>query len=147
MATLICSRRVLSVYASLLLALLHFLRAGFSENPKPLSFIDAESVKKWIDENLSTIQRVEDVARGLRCHPETLRKKFHRTHNGQSLWEYVLRCRLEKMKHLLRTTDAKCVAICYEVGILREDEGLRFFKRRTGMTMSEYRQRVTKRSE
>lgn len=117
-----------------------------TQNPKPLSFIDAESVKRWIEENLSTIRRVEDVARGLRMHPETLRKAFQRKNNGQSLWEYVLRRRLERMKHLLRTTDMKCLAICYEVGIMREDEGSRFFKRRTRMTMKQYRQRAKKRS-
>jgi transcriptional regulator GlxA family with amidase domain len=49
------------------------------------------------------------------------------------------------MKHFLRTTDLKCLTICLESGIAREDEGARFFKRRTGMTMKEYRRRVKKR--
>jgi transcriptional regulator GlxA family with amidase domain len=43
------------------------------------------------------------------------------------------------MKQLLDSTDMKCLAICLEAGIGREDTGSKLFKAMVGMTMKEYR--------
>jgi YesN/AraC family two-component response regulator len=58
---------------------------------------------------------------------------------GVALSDYLRKKRVEVMKHLLETTDLKCYAICRQVGIKREDTGVKLFKRMTGMTMDHFR--------
>jgi AraC-like DNA-binding protein len=103
--------------------------------------LDTASLRSWIEANLRSIRSEQDIATGVGLHIETLRKKVARDGN-RGLWKWVQHCRVEKMKHLLDSTDMKCLAICLEVGISREDAGARFFKHMVGMTMKQYRERT-----
>lgn len=97
-----------------------------------------DDVKIWIDLHLNGIETIADIAAQFEVSEETLRKAFART-EGVPLSDYLRKKRVDVMKHLLTTTDLKCYAICQQVGITREDTGVKLFKRKTGMTMDEYR--------
>jgi len=97
-------------------------------------------VQVWIDSNLARIRGAEDVAAQFKVSQETLRKKFA-CECGVTLWQYIRARKVERMKHLLVTTDLKCLAICSEIGVGREDCCSRMFRDVTGMTMDEYRRR------
>lgn len=97
-----------------------------------------DDVKIWIDLHLNGIETIADIAAQFEVSEETLRKAFART-EGVPLSDYLRKKRVDVMKHLLTTTDLKCYTICQQVGITREDTGVKLFKRKTGMTMDEYR--------
>lgn len=97
-----------------------------------------DDVMIWIDLHLDAIETITDIAAHFGVAEETLRKTFARA-EGVPLSDYLRKKRVEVMKHLLETTDVKCYAICRQVGIKREDTGVKLFKRMTGMTMDQYR--------
>jgi AraC-like DNA-binding protein len=68
---------------------------------------------------------------------EIIRKDFSR--NGESLSRCILETRIEKMKHLLATTELSCKEICFEAGFRREDSGAKRFREEVGMSMTKYR--------
>lgn len=97
-----------------------------------------DDVKVWIDLHLDAIETITDVAAHFGVAEGKLRKTFARA-EGVPLSDYLRKKRVEVMKQLLGTTDLKCYAICRQVGIKREDTGVKLFKRITGMTMDQYR--------
>ena len=98
-----------------------------------------ETAKRYLQNHLEQIHSIEDLANALNFAPETLRKKF-RHEEAIPLAAYIARTKLEHVQHLLQTTDGTCSEICWAVG-WRPDSGARRFKRMTGVTMKEYRQR------
>ncbi len=101
--------------------------------------IDFEAIKADVQENISEIRTIEDVARRNRLSTQTLKKEWLRK-EGIGISEFLARARVETMKQLLIATDEKCIVICLRAGC-REDVGERLFKRLTGMTMEEFRRR------
>lgn len=96
-------------------------------------------VKKYLEFHLSDITTVGDLARHLKVSPETLRKNFRRT-ESVPLGEYILKLKVEVMKEYLVIGDDPCNWICGSLN-LREDTGAKLFKRYTGETMKQYRDR------
>ncbi|MGD1045415.1 MAG: AraC family transcriptional regulator [Bacteroidota bacterium] len=103
-----------------------------------LTRLEMNSVKKWIAQNVETIQTVGDISSTLKFNHETLRKLFYRV-NQQPLMKYVQKERIKKVMDLLTTTDLKCFEIAFKAGFQREDSASRAFKKSTGYTMEEYR--------
>ncbi len=101
---------------------------------------DTHVVKRLIRENLKAIHTVEDVARRINISPETLRKEFWRLERI-TLGDFITNSKVEEAKRLLIETDLLCKEICYEVGFRREDSGETSFKKRTGMSMQEFREK------
>jgi two-component system, response regulator YesN len=100
--------------------------------------LEMNTVKKWITENVETIQTSEDISSALQCNQETLRKLFYRVYQ-QPLMRYVQKERIKKAMDLLTTTDLKCFEIAFKTGFQREDSASRAFKKHTGYTMEEYK--------
>jgi AraC-like DNA-binding protein len=96
-------------------------------------------IKKYLEFHLSDITTVGDLARHLQVSPETLRKNFRRTERI-SLGQYILKLKVEVMKEYLVIGDDPCNWICGSLNI-REDTGAKLFKRYTGETMKQYRDR------
>ncbi len=60
---------------------------------------------------------------------------------GETPHQYLLTRRLERARHLLRTTDLTVGAICLEVGFSSVGSFTSSFSRRVGMSPTEYRRR------
>jgi AraC-like DNA-binding protein len=100
-----------------------------------------EAVKHFVCENIKSIRGENDVARHFGKSVETIRKDFSR--NGRvNLSYFISDVRLETMKRLLEETNLPCKEVCFEAGFRREDTGSKFFKRKTTMTMTEYRRKT-----
>ena len=59
---------------------------------------------------------------------------------GFTLIEYLQNLRVEEAKHQLESSNRSIERICYEVGYEDVSFFRRLFKRRTGITPSQYRQ-------
>lgn len=122
-----------------LLALLAANRTGPDYRPDH----DAELVRRviaYIDQWYSYPISVEDMAAYAGVSRSTLFRVFTR-HLGCSPKEYLERCRIRKASHLLRSSSLTIGAISVSVGY---DNGLYFskaYKKITGMTPTQYRQR------
>ena len=102
-----------------------------------MSEISTMRVKAHIAKRFKDIHSAADVARDLAINWETLRKCFLRIERIP-LHDYIAEVRVAEMQELLRTTDLSCMAVCLECGC-REDVGARLFKRHTGITMKQFR--------
>lgn len=100
--------------------------------------VDTRAIKRLVRENLNELNTIEDVARRMNLSPESVRKEFWRRERV-SLKDFIIDCKIEEAKRLLIETDLLCKEICLEVGFEREDSGTEMFKRRTGMSMKEFR--------
>lgn len=68
----------------------------------------------------------------------TLKRRF-KIATGSTLIEYLQNLRVEEAKHQLECSDSSVESICYDVGYEDVSFFRRLFKRRTGMTPSQYR--------
>ncbi len=101
--------------------------------------IDLGLVKTTVDLHLREFKTIDSVADHMNVSRETLRKRFLRDERV-SLSEYINRCKITAMKEYLSLTDVPCYFICYLYGY-REDSGAKVFKKLTGMTMAQYREK------
>jgi len=100
--------------------------------------VDIHEVKEYINQNLRTVHRLDDVASHFKVSPETLRKQFRRKERI-SFSNYVTKTRVEEMKQRLANSNEYCFEICFDVGFGREDSAAKTFKRLTGVSMEQYR--------
>jgi YesN/AraC family two-component response regulator len=99
--------------------------------------IDIQEVKTFVTNNLSHMRSVKEIANTMSVSVETLRKCFRRKEH-EPLSDFLTRERLNEMKWLLLKTNLRCCEICFHLG-LRDDSGHKFFRRKTGMAMEEFR--------
>lgn len=97
------------------------------------------TIKAYIDAHLGQIQTIDDIADAFSILCRTVRRRF-RQNEGMSLCRYITRCRILRMKRLLRTTDYTHRQIAYAAGYERDTSAARAFKRVTGQTMTAYRE-------
>lgn len=97
-----------------------------------------ESIKEYIDNNLTKKLTVNDVARHVYLSPAYLQHLFKEAY-GIPLAEYVRKQRLKKSLELLYDTDEKVSDIAYDIGFEHESSFIRSFKREFGMTPGETR--------
>jgi len=100
--------------------------------------IDTTHLKHWIRDNPENAPSAKVVAAQHGMSIDTLRSEFHRK-EGITIAAFISEVRLEEVKKLLRTTDTRCFEIASQFTFGREDVLSRWFKRRTGMTMQEFR--------
>jgi len=98
-----------------------------------------EEIQSYILLRLSKVSTVDDVAALVNLSPETVRRKFARA-EGITLGRYIDICKIVALAEQLILSDEPCKLICYELG-LREDSGAKLFKKHTGMTMQQFRER------
>lgn len=99
-----------------------------------------DRVTSYIEENVGDIERAREVAEVVDVSYETLRKRFRRE-VGMPIGTYIRQVRIDEARRLLLETDDPVYVVCWEVGFSSDSNGIRAFKRHTGMTMEEYRRR------
>ncbi len=133
---------VQAVLTSLLTHILRIWRAHGFDTDKAASLpIESEalfSIAEYIDENLSSSLRVEDLA-GL-CHMSYsyFAKRFHAVY-GRSCKEYIELMRISRVKDLLLFTDLDLSFISQETGFADCSHLIRTFKKNESITPKQYR--------
>ena len=85
---------------------------------------------------------MEDVARRFKVSRSLLELRFGEL-QGESVYEAMLRIRLEEVKRLLRNTDEPIAAITAACGWENPAPPKALFKRRFGMSMRDWRASAT----
>jgi len=96
-----------------------------------------DRVTSHIEENIGDIETAREVTEIVNVSYEALRKRFRRE-IGMPLGKYIRQARIDEMKRLLIETDDPVYVVCWKVGYSSDSNGIRAFKRCTGMTMAEY---------
>jgi YesN/AraC family two-component response regulator len=96
-------------------------------------------IKKYLEYHLSRIRTVADLSRMAGISAITLRKNFRR-HEPMPLGDYIDKLKVDVMKEFLIIGDDPCNWICVHLN-LRADTGAKLFKRYTGETMKQFRER------
>jgi transcriptional regulator GlxA family with amidase domain len=81
---------------------------------------------------------LEALARAANVSPRHFTRSFRRAF-GETPYQYLLTRRLERARHLLRTTDRSVAQVCLDVGFTSVGSFTTTFRRRVGVTPTEYR--------
>ena len=98
-----------------------------------------EQAKAIIRSNIQNEITVDEVAELVRMHSDYLSRVFKRK-EGISLKEYLIHAKMERAKVLLRT-EMSIKEVCFEIGYSDPNYFSRSFKKHTGLTASEYKER------
>ena len=83
---------------------------------------------------------VDDVAEIMKCSRRLATKTFRET-TGKSILEWIHDVRFGKLQRLLSTTSGSITSIIQDCGFSSESFTKRLFRKRTGMTMGDFRSR------
>ena len=97
-----------------------------------------DRVTSYVNANIGDIETARAVGDIVDVSYETLRKRFRRE-MGVPIGKYVRQVRIDEARRLLVETDDPVYVVCWEVGFSTDSSGIRAFKRKTGMTIAEYR--------
>lgn len=103
----------------------------------------ALAVTNYIQHHLSEPISTEKMARALYMSRPYLSARFKRE-TGETLTDFILKEKTEEAKRLLRYSDKNATAISSYLGFSSLSHFSRVFKRCTGRTPSEYREKYTK---
>jgi transcriptional regulator GlxA family with amidase domain len=81
---------------------------------------------------------LEALARAAHVSPRHFSRSFRQTF-GETPHQYLLTRRIERARHLLRTTDMRVAEICLEVGFNSVGSFTSTFSRHVGVSPTEYR--------
>ena len=81
---------------------------------------------------------LEELARAAHVSPRHFSRSFRATF-GETPHQYLLTRRIERARHLLRTTDLKVAEICLAVGFQGVGSFTTTFRRHVGMSPTAYR--------
>ncbi len=101
---------------------------------------DHEAVKQWLRENIKRSPRLQEIADEFRIPPETLRRNFLRN-EGKPISYFIDETRLTAVRDELRNKKRCCYEIAYDFKFRYETNAERWFERKAGMTMMEFRNR------
>lgn len=96
--------------------------------------------EKWIKQNLHRDIGVEEIATNVATSPRTLARRFKES-TGDSPQVFVQKIRVEMSKALLESTQLRMDAILERIGYNDDSAFRRLFKKYTGLSPREYRQR------
>lgn len=82
---------------------------------------------------------LEALARAAHVSPRHFSRSFRRTF-GETPYQYLLSRRMERARHLLRTTDLQVAEICLSVGFTSVGSFTTTFARHVGVSPTTYRQ-------
>ncbi|MGQ4667999.1 response regulator transcription factor [Metabacillus halosaccharovorans] len=104
--------------------------------------IDSDPIlraKKWIHENLGKHITIKEIAEHIYMSP-TYFSNYFKAQTGETILDYITKCRLEKAKELLETTDTKVYDISSKLGYQDTKYFSRLFKQWYGQSPSQYRE-------
>jgi transcriptional regulator GlxA family with amidase domain len=81
---------------------------------------------------------LEALARAAHVSPRHFSRSFRRTF-GETPYQYLLTRRLERARHLLRTTDLRVLEVCVAVGFTSVGSFTTTFRRHVGVSPTAYR--------
>ena len=110
-----------------------YLKNDTGSNHKSLSI-----AKQYIKDHFTEEISLTDVATEVGLTPSYLSNLLKKD-TGKSYSEYLINLRIEKAKHLIKTTDYKMYEISEMVGYPNTFYFTRLFKRETGMTPGEFK--------
>jgi len=99
-----------------------------------------ENAMQWIKPRINDELRIDELAQALTLSPRTLIRRFKETTGGSPL-QFIQKMRIEKSKNLLETSRLTTEDIMQRVGYQDDSTFRRLFKRHTGLTPNQYRQR------
>jgi transcriptional regulator GlxA family with amidase domain len=91
-----------------------------------------------VDGSYSEPLDLDALAAAAHVSPRHFSRSFKRTF-GETPYQYLLTRRIERARHLLRTTDLQVVAICLEVGFTSVGSFTETFRRHVGVSPTTYR--------
>ena len=89
---------------------------------------------------------VEALARAARVSPRHFSRSFRQTF-GETPHQYLLSRRIERARHLLRTTDMQVAQVCLAVGFNSVGSFTTTFRHHVGVSPTEYRRAAGGRSD
>lgn len=95
-------------------------------------------LRSKFDNNYYEQYSLDDIAISYRVNKYRLCREFAKYYEHTPI-QYLNKVRIDKAKHLLRTTDDKIVEISQTVGIENTNHFIRLFKEKTGTTPLKYR--------
>ena len=135
---LACYETIDEFYSSLINILQNTV--GFVNEQSKVSDSEiGEQFVKYIHENCFSYDfQISAMAEHFSISSQYMRKLF-RTHTGQGISEYVTNMKLEKAMQLLQETDLSMQDITLEIGLSDVSGFTKLFKKRLGITPSQYR--------
>ena len=98
------------------------------------------NLQNWLEENFTTSVFIGELAQQFNISERQLGRRFKKA-TGETPSNYLQRLRLEHVKHSLENSKSPANTIIWDAGYEDLSSFRRLFKRNTGMTMNEYRQR------
>ncbi|RAV02318.1 response regulator [Paenibacillus sp. YN15] len=97
-----------------------------------------ERIRAFIDEHYADNLTVADIA-GYVYLSQTYVSLLFRQETGETIYEYLMKVRIERAKELLRDPRTKFYEVCQAVGYTDPSYFSKLFKKMTGLTPSAYR--------
>ena len=98
-------------------------------------------IRAEISRNLAHTWSVSEMARSLNISEAHFIKLFRQHSDDVTPFEFLTRLRMERAKAVLETTFLRIKEIAVQIGIPNESQFTREFKKRFGLTPTEYRKR------
>ena len=111
-------------------------RLRIGRNPSKLTL----EVANYIQHHLSEAITAEDIAKSLFLSRPYLSRKF-KEETGENLTDFILKEKTEEAKRLLRYTDKSATAIGVYLGFSSQGHFSRVFRKYTGLSPREYREK------
>lgn len=99
--------------------------------------------QKYIENNFEDTIRVDELADKLAVSRRTLERRFKKA-TSNTVTEYVQRVKMEAAKRSLETTRKNITEVMYEVGYSDSKSFRNLFRRITGLTPLEYREKYNR---
>ncbi len=115
------------------------VEVGIQERSQGLTRRQLQGVTDFIVAHISQDISLEALAQQISFSPYHFARLFRQT-TGESPHQFVLRQRIEKACHLLKTADMPLAHIALESGFANQSHFTRIFKRHLGLTPRAYRQ-------
>lgn len=103
-----------------------------------------ERIMEWVEQHYRSDVRLDDLAVELHLSPYYISHLF-RLETGSSIREYVAAQRLKEAFRLLVSTDLSVQRVAEQVGLKHATYFCQFFKKGSGMTPTQYRDRYLNR--
>jgi transcriptional regulator GlxA family with amidase domain len=99
---------------------------------------DLLRARDLVDRDYDRPLDLEALARAAHVSPRHFSRSFKRTF-GETPYQYLLTRRIERARHLLRTTDRQVAQICLDVGFTSVGSFTETFGRHVGVSPTTYR--------
>ena len=120
-----------------------FRREQAEQQPKAPKKDPVNRIRTYIEENIQTELTREQLGRALFMSPDYIARVF-REKTGQSLNDYIRSRRIYHAKRLLQETDLPLSDICAKIGYSYNTYFFNTFKKATGLSPSDYRNKAGK---